>query len=284
MRNFRFTFLLTLLFISSMDWACTQNKKDLSGEPFPKGYSVQNHQKFRLSEDLDEISGLGFDAASQHILAVHDEEGDVYHINPKNGDEIDRFEFGKSGDYEDLAEGPEGWYYLKSNGNLYFAGKNVAQKTEAEKIDYPRKDDEFESLYFDAQKQALMLVCKQCETDKNSSTGVYAYSLANRQFSEEPVFSFSLADINARLKKPVKAFRPSSAAIHPVQKKLYVLSSQQRLLLVASLNGKIEQVYKLDKDLFKQAEGICFKPNGDMYISNEAGEGYANILYFPYKP
>lgn len=261
-----------------------QEKKDRYKNPFPAGYNVQNHQRFKLSEDLDEISGLGYDAGLNQILAVQDEAGNVYHINPKTGDETDHFEFGKNGDFEDLSQTPIGWFYLKSNGNLYFAGKNISQKTEAEKIDYPGKDNEFESLYYDQKLGSVMLVCKQCELDEDGSAGVYAYSLADKTFSGKPLFTLSKTEVNAKLKKPVKSLRPSAAAIHPIQKKLYILSSQQKLLIIASTEGKVEQVYKLDKKLFKQPEGICFKPNGDLYISNEAAEGYANILYFAYKP
>ncbi|MBE7176273.1 MAG: SdiA-regulated domain-containing protein [Mucilaginibacter polytrichastri] len=252
--------------------------------PFPAGYNVQTHQKFRLSEDLDEISGIGFDTTRNRILAIQDEDGRVYHINPENGDEIEDFKFGKSGDYEDIAQTPAGWFYLKSNGNLYFAGDSVQQKFEAEKISYPRKDDEFESLYFDPQREALMMICKECDSDKNGSPGVYSYSIAEKKFSDEAVFTLEKPAVDAKLKKPDEYFRPSAAAIHPVQKKLYILASQQKLLVIASTDGKIEQVFPLDKKLFKQAEGICFKPNGDMFISNEAADGYANILYFPYKP
>jgi len=36
----------------------------------------------------------------------------------------------------------------------------------------------------------------------------------------------------------------------------------------------------LDPVLFNQPEGLTFAPNGDLYISNEGGEGVATILKF----
>ena len=45
----------------------------------------------------------------------------------------------------------------------------------------------------------------------------------------------------------------------------------------------MEQVFKLDPALYNQPEGMTFAPNGDLYISNEGGEGIATILKFKYK-
>jgi len=42
-------------------------------------------------------------------------------------------------------------------------------------------------------------------------------------------------------------------------------------------------VYRLDPQLYNQPEGMTFAPNGDLYISNEGGEGIATILKFVYK-
>jgi hypothetical protein len=41
---------------------------------------------------------------------------------------------------------------------------------------------------------------------------------------------------------------------------------------------------EFDKKLFRQPEGICFKPNGDLFISNEGDGGKAKILKFKYRP
>jgi hypothetical protein len=45
---------------------------------------------------------------------------------------------------------------------------------------------------------------------------------------------------------------------------------------------KVKAYYQLDPVLFKQPEGLAFGQKGDMYVSNEGGEGAANILLFRY--
>ena len=85
---------------------------------------------------------------------------------------------------------------------------------------------------------------------------------------------------------PVKTshLQPSATAIHPVLQKLFILSSASSQLIITDLDGKVEFVYVLSKRLFPQPEGLCFKANGDMYISNEGGTGKATLLKFTYKP
>ena len=61
------------------------------------------------------------------------------------------------------------------------------------------------------------------------------------------------------------------------------ISSVGKLLVIADKNGKVEQAIRLDPVLYNQPEGMTFAPNGDLYISNEGGEGIATILRFTYK-
>ena len=93
-------------------------------------------------------------------------------------------------------------------------------------------------------------------------------------YSEESVRSF-LKDKNAE-------FKPSAAAIHPIEKRLYILASVGKLLVIADTQGKVQEVYRLNPDIYQQPEGITFAPNGDMYISNEAKGLVPTLLYFPY--
>ena len=61
------------------------------------------------------------------------------------------------------------------------------------------------------------------------------------------------------------------------------MTSVGKLLVIADPKGKVEEVFKLDPVMFNQPEGLTFAPNGDLYISNEGGEGIATILKFNYK-
>ena len=79
-------------------------------------------------------------------------------------------------------------------------------------------------------------------------------------------------------------FEPSAAAVHPLEKRLYILASSGNLLVITDFKGKVQEVYRLNPTLYPQAEGIAFAPNGDLYISNEAKLGKPTLLYIPYKP
>jgi uncharacterized protein YjiK len=85
------------------------------------------------------------------------------------------------------------------------------------------------------------------------------------------------------LKNADAKFEPSAAAIHPVSKRLFVLSSAGQLLVVTDTRGQVIEAYTLNPDLYPQAEGIAFAPNGDMYITNEGKYGKPTLYYFPFQ-
>ena len=59
-----------------------------------------------------------------------------------------------------------------------------------------------------------------------------------------------------------------------------MISSVGKLLVVLDRDGYILGVHALDPNLFRQPEGICFSPEGDLYISNEGRGGKGYVLKF----
>ncbi len=83
------------------------------------------------------------------------------------------------------------------------------------------------------------------------------------------------------LKKKKTTFKPSGIAMQPMTRDYFILSGTDNMLVVTDSFFNIKAGYKLDAGPFKQAEGICFAKNGDMFISNEsAKKGPATILFF----
>ena len=78
-------------------------------------------------------------------------------------------------------------------------------------------------------------------------------------------------------------FHPSALAKNPLTKDWYIVSSVNKLLLVLDEKWNVKEVFPIDPALFKQPEGIAFNNQGDLYISNEGGEGVANVLLFRYQ-
>ena len=78
------------------------------------------------------------------------------------------------------------------------------------------------------------------------------------------------------------SFQPSGIAIHPLTGEIFIISSVGKLLIILDRYGKVLDVKELDPVIFRQPEGICFSPEGEMYISNEGqgGEGY--VLKFKF--
>jgi hypothetical protein len=76
------------------------------------------------------------------------------------------------------------------------------------------------------------------------------------------------------------SFQPSGIAIHPRSEEIYIISSVGKLLIILNREGKVLDVKEFDPAIFRQPEGICFSPEGDMYISNEGQGGKGYVLKF----
>jgi len=79
------------------------------------------------------------------------------------------------------------------------------------------------------------------------------------------------------------SFQPSGIAIHPISGNVYVLASVGNLLIVFSREGKMLAIIELKSKYHPQPEGICFSPDGVLYIANEGDNNKGTILKFESK-
>jgi uncharacterized protein YjiK len=127
------------------------------------------------------------------------------------------------------------------------------------------------------------MICKSCEADKKQNrVSAFRFDLVKKTFDTAAWFTLDNRKVRQLAKSDAVKFQPSSAAIHPLEKQLYILASSDQLLVISDLKGQIKNVYPLHPDYFPQAEGICFAPNGTMFISNEGKYGQATIKLFQY--
>jgi uncharacterized protein YjiK len=251
----------------------------------PEGYDMSKPQKENLGKVLNEISGISFNDDNNSLLAISDSKDKVFEINvdkQKLKDYTDKVVPSKS-DIEDVVKVESSLYMLSSKGIIY----EVAKKKDSGQVKaYPfwsNDQNDFETLYYDPSVNSLVMICKKCPTDKGKDTRTaYRFDLATKQFDSAAFYNFSTADIKKELKDDNAKFEPSAAAIHPINKRLYILSSAGNLLAIADTRGKIIEAYELNPDLFPQAEGIAFAPNGDMFITNEGKYGAPTLLQFKY--
>jgi len=234
-----------------------------------------------LPDDLAEISGIAFYTKDSSVFAIEDEKGILYKISLTEKNNIEKWNFDKKRDFEDLVLLDSVFYVLISNGDIETIQFGAGDSLITNKVKFPdadKKQNEFESLYFDDSTQQLILLCKNCEDDGNKKVTAWGYNM-NSQVYQPMVYSLDVQPIAKKLKQEKIKLRPSATAINPVTNELYILSSQDHLLLTTDRSGKLIDLYELDPAIYKQAEGIAFTPWGDLIISNESHQtGSATIL------
>lgn len=243
---------------------------------------------YKLDIRIKEISGIVWDNHSDEFIAHNDEKGTIYYLDKSTAGIKREFQFNASkGDYEDIAIIGKDVYVLKSDGTLFkiatdsSSGKQTA--AELDKLDVPDKVD-FETLYYDADRKALVLLCKNCGADDKKTISAYAYYTDSAGFDNKPLYTIDAAKVKQLTPRSTSRFQPSAARIHPVLKKLFIISSASNQLVIADTDGNVESVYMLAQKLFPQPEGLTFKTNGDMFISNEGVASKATLLTFRYIP
>jgi len=208
------------------------------------------------------------------IAAVQDEEGIIYIYNLKNKKIDKEIAFGKPGDYEGITTNKEDAYVLRSDGTI-FEISNFEQSTRTVKtFKTPFSDkNNMETIAIDIQANTLLLIPKDRDLESDTYKGIYGFSLRTKKFQNDPLFKIDLG--NPVLKKyrennRYKTFRPSDMAMHPKTNEMYILDGAKPKLLILDTNGTIKKIYRLDKKLFPQPEGITFSPDGRLFISSEA--------------
>ncbi len=275
---------LALVAGTSVLLACMQKPEYIS----PQGYDFNKPVKYNMPPELNEISGIGFSKGNtDRIFAESDETGRVFYF--KLGDKkVNSTLFKQNGDFEDIALSGNQVIMLQSKGVLFTIplteiGKPQTNLAQRSKNLLP--EGEYEGMYANDAGQVYVL-CKHCTTDKTSkkSSGFIFQLGADGSLNPSGNFSINVKHIEDLLEVDKVNFHPSALAQSPLSHDWYILSSVNRILVVADNKWKIRQVYKLNPNLFSQPEGMTFDSQNNLYISNEAHTPVAgNILKFNYK-
>jgi SdiA-regulated len=249
----------------------------------PDGYNMKVAVQIKLPLELDEISGVAYYSVDSAIFAINDEKGWLYKL--KRGREIQRWKFSQGADFEDLVLLDSIFYVLQSNGNIMRLSFGSLSTVAVQQYYYTQPGEsknEFEILYYDPGKKKLILICKDCETDKKKSLTTFSFDPFTGTYSDSS-FTINVQEIADSIGEKKMRFKPSAASINPKNGLLYIVSAINKLLVVTDVDGHFKNAYKIDKSIFKQPEGLTFTPSGGMIVSNEAADvGVADILYFPY--
>ncbi len=304
--------LIAVIACGNQNSSSTPNVNDLNlvdfdteiMEEYTLGYDLTApNKRLKLSKKLEEISGLSLSRDGQTLIAVEDENGKIYILDKKTGEIQEDFNFWKPGDYEGVEVVGSNIYVLKSSGTIYRVTKPGKKNQNVEKFNgFLDSDNDVEGLAYDPIKHRLLLACKAKAGKGQAFQGkksIYAFDLNTLTLQPEPAFVISIADIHAyldtapairKLNKLAEMFQPgteltfapSAVAIHPITGDIFILSSVGKVLMVINSSGQLQHIEKLRKEVHSQPEGLCFDPDGTLYIANEGKGGRGVILTFNY--
>lgn len=238
-------------------------------------------KKWDLPKELNEISGISW-IGGNRIACVQDEDGIIFIYNLETSKIENAVSFGSGGDYEGISVIGNDAYVLRSDGVIFeinnFQDKNLkVQKhdTSLQKL----KGINIEGLSPDPGKNQLLLAIKERKEHSNRKE-VYAFDLNTKTTGDEPLFIVELSDpIFSNVKGKLKnKFSPGEIAVHPQTGEIYILDGTNPKILITGKDGSLKDLVMLNAGDFGNPEGLTFTPQGDMYISNEAEGGPANIL------
>lgn len=240
-----------------------------------------------IDKELMEISGITF-TKDNRLFAHGDEEADVYELDPATGKILKTFKLGAviaiKGDFEDIAAVNEKFYMIEANGKIYEFpeggdGESVDFKTY--KTSLSSKND-VEGLCFDSETMSLLLACKELGgADLGKDKAVYTFSLSNNTLNEKPRFVIPQKEIKNNTEEG--KFNPSGITRNPVTGTFFIIAARGNTIIELSKTGEILGQKNLPESIHAQAEGIAFKSDGTLYISNEGRGKVPTIVIYEMK-
>ncbi|WP_018628434.1 SdiA-regulated domain-containing protein [Niabella aurantiaca] len=263
--------------------ACRGQKEYTS----PAGYDLSHPETLKMPAVLDEISGISFADGSDTVYAIQDESGTVFHFKPGDKDLV-ATKFGKKGDYEDLSVWNDRLIVLRSDGSLYgfpVQETSLAKAVNVKEWKKPLPEGEYEALYANPATNEIVVLCKQCAADKKTGkVSGYILEQVKDSLTIKNRFAIDASAPGKGSSKHKGAFKPSALTRNPQTGQWYILSSVNKLLVLADQNWQVTETHRLRPSLFSQPEGIAFDKEGNLFISNERGpDGNGAILKFERK-
>lgn len=268
-------------------FACTQSTRaQIAGYDLHAPYKL-----LALPDTLREVSGITA-LGKGRVACVQDENGIIFICDLATGKLEREYVFAADGDYEGIARVGDTLYVLRSDGVLFKSVEGEKAISIPTHIPAPNN----EGLCYDEAGQRLLIACKARSGkghEHKNKRQIYAFDLKTGTRSPEAVFEFDVPSIRQFVKSrhiplPLKEkkngsredvlkFTPSAIAIHPLSRKLYLISSTDRMLFVFDAQGNAEQVAPLNPEIFYKPEGLIFLDNGDLLITNEGKRNTPSI-------
>ncbi len=185
-------------------------------------------------------------------------------------------------DIEDVTIADNVVYALWSRGTLFrIAGWQDKPVVEAINTGL-KKENNPEGLCYDPVTQKLLIACKDdagIAGEKKSAKAVYGFDIAAMKLLPSPVLIIQKKDFEPITGNKI-SFNPSAIAVHPVTHDIYILTTRDNKgMAIFSHDGVLKSYQETDKNLMPQPEGICFSPDGKLFISSEGKQGQPGNLF-----
>ena len=251
-------------------------------------YDLKNpNHTWKLPGQLVEVSGNTW-IDKDHLILIEDLHPNLYlvKIDDKNATLEKTIPFAvedkEKFDIEDVTYVNNTVYALWSHGVL-FKISDWQTKPQVEQIKtFLSKENNTEGLCYDPVTQKLLVACKDASNvadEKKSTKAVYAFDMAVNKLNDQPFLLIHKKDFEKVADQKLD-FNPSAIAIHPVTHDIYLLSTRDnKCMAVYSHDGTLKAFQFIDKELMPQPEGICFSPEGKLYISSEGKKGGPGNLF-----
>ncbi len=231
----------------------------------------------RLSNELDEISGLCPGFNSDELFAIQDEDGILFLVSPITGQVLQTISYGDNLDYEGVARAGNQIFVLEADGDLhYFNYLDTITEVSSQKIEtrFSYRNDT-EGICYDSLTNTLLIAPKEQQlnaTEENSKRrGIYTFDLETMKMLAQPSYYIDELEIGQIVFGGNREYviKPSGVAVDPITHDIFVLSSIGKILVVIDRDSEVKHVELLEAGTFRQPEGITFSPQGDLYISSE---------------
>lgn len=261
--------------------------KKNNNESFSYDLKNPNHS-WKLPAELVEVSGNAW-VDKDHLVLIEDLHPNLYliKIDDKTAVLEKNISFVKEDkekfDIEDVAYVNNTIYALWSHGVLFKITNWQKDDRSVEKIKTPlKKQNNTEGLCYDPLTKKLLIACKDASglpDEKKSAKAVYEFDMSTQKLIDSPFLIIHKGDFKKIAGNSVD-FNPSAIAVHPITHDVYLLSTRDNKCMgVFTHDGTLKSLQFIDKDLMPQPEGICFSPEGKLYISSEGKKGEPGNLF-----
>jgi uncharacterized protein YjiK len=244
-------------------------------------------KKWVLPDELKEISGNAW-IDNDHLLVIEDLHPNLYLLSlDKDLGVIEKtipFETtgNKKFDIEDVTIAGNDVYALWSHG-VIFKIEDWQNKPRTKEIPtFLDKKNNTEGICYDPVTHDLLIACKNesgLEDEKKSTRAIFELDMQTGKLKKDPFILIQKKDFKEANGDKLD-FNPSAIAVHPVTHDIYIISTKgTKALARYNHNGQFLSVQMIDEEIMPQPEGICFSPDGILFISTEGKHGVPARLY-----